>query len=96
MFVAYRKIRSEDRDPDPEDNSLARKEPSTCKRGSILHLQHCFLINDILLRLGSLCLLLKQEANKTGARSEAKPRKGVLAAFQLSSPVALTYIYIYI
>ena len=48
------------RDPNPKGNSLIGKETSTRIRDSVLRLQHCFLIKELLLGLGSLCLLLRR------------------------------------
>ena len=51
-------FRSTQRDPNPKDTSLVRKETSTYFRDSILRLQHC-VVQECLSGLGSLCLLFK-------------------------------------
>ena len=53
-------VRSKQRDPDPRDTSLIRKESLRVTiRGSILRLQHRFLIKELLLGSGPFCLLLR-------------------------------------
>ena len=64
-------IRSKQRDPNPEDTSLIRKDTPTYMRDSILRLQQCFLIKEFLLGLGSLCLLL----NTAGRPSRQAARR---------------------
>ena len=47
-------VRSKQRDPNPGDGSLMRKEPSTYKG---FHSAFAVLVKEFLLGLGSLCLL---------------------------------------
>ena len=69
-------IRSKHRDPNPNDNSLIRKETSTYKGfHSTFVALLCFLIEELLLGLGHLCLLLRHRFFKEVDYYKAPPAR---------------------
>ena len=55
--------------PNPKDNSLIRKQASAYEGFHSTCLQHCSLVKELFLGLGSLCLLLKG-GGRQGRRGE--------------------------
>lgn len=87
-------------DPDPRDNSVERGEACRKRvhvRGSIIHLQH-FLRTELLLGLGSLCLLLihayRLSSFLTGCRRDSMLLLPLCCKEpEASSPLQLTGAY---